>query len=154
MIEALKEARKAFEEGEVPVGAVVVKDGEIIGRGHNRTEALKDPTAHAEIIALSAAANRIGNWRLKGATLYVTLEPCLMCAGASILARIDKIVYGADDPKFGALGSVMDIREGKWNHSFEVEKGVLKEEAAKLMKEFFKRRRDGRVDEGARLEIV
>ena len=143
---ALQEAEEAFNEEEVPVGAIVVKDGMIIGRGHNRIEALNDPTAHAEIIAISSAANRLNNWRLEGATLYTTLEPCLMCAGAILLARLKMVVYGARDEKFGAFGSIMDIRDYKWNHRVEVVSGVLEDEASGILKEFFKKkRRDGRV---------
>ena len=143
MREALKEAEKSFRNNEVPVGAVVVKDGIIIGRGCNRKEALKDPTAHAEIIAITAAANSIGDWRLEGGILYCTLEPCLMCAGAVIQARISKVVYGAKDEKFGAFDSVMDIRSKEWNWKFEVVCGILKEDSANLLKKFFKKRRDG-----------
>ncbi|MEO0292917.1 MAG: tRNA adenosine(34) deaminase TadA [candidate division WOR-3 bacterium] len=143
MREALKEAEKSFREEEVPVGAVVVRNGSIIGRGYNRKEALKDPTAHAEIIAITAAANSLGDWRLEGCELYSTLEPCLMCAGAIIQARISRVVYGAKDEKFGSLGSVIDVRNKRWNWNFEVVSGVLQEEAANLLKEFFKNRRDG-----------
>ena len=143
MREALKEAENSFSREEVPVGAIVVKDGKIIGRGYNRKEALNDPTAHAEIIAITAAANSIGDWRLEGSILYSTLEPCLMCAGAIIQARISKIVYGAKDEKFGAFGSVIDIRNKKWNWKFEVTSGILKEESVSLLKKFFKERRDG-----------
>ncbi len=161
---ALAEARAAAEAKEVPVGCVVVRDGQIVGRGHNRTEALGDPTAHAEIIALSAAASTVGDWRLAGAVVYSTIEPCLMCTGALVLARPDRVVYGAPDPKFGCLGSVYDVAaENRFNHRFEVRAGVLREEAAGLMQEFFRgrrtanrpldnlefSRRDGRVDEGA-----
>jgi tRNA(adenine34) deaminase len=143
MREALKEAEKSFRNNEVPVGAVVIKDGAVIGRGCNRKEALKDPTAHAEIIAITAAANSIGDWRLEEGTLYCTLEPCLMCAGALIQARIGRVVYGARDDKFGAFGSVIDIRNEEWNWKFEVESGVLEENSANLLKKFFKERRDG-----------
>jgi tRNA(adenine34) deaminase len=143
MREALREAEESFRNDEVPVGAVVVKDGIIIGRGYNRKEALKDPTAHAEIIAITAAANSIGDWRLEGGTLYCTLEPCLMCAGAVIQARISRVVYGAGDEKFGAFGSVIDVRNKKWNWKFEVISGVLKEDSVNLLKKFFKKRRDG-----------
>jgi tRNA(adenine34) deaminase len=143
MREALKEAESSFSNEEVPVGAVVVKGGVIIGRGANRKEALKDPTAHAEIIAITAAANSIGDWRLDGSILYSTLEPCLMCAGAVIQARISRVVYGARDEKFGAFGSVIDIRDKRWNWKFEVISGVLKEDSANLLKKFFKERRDG-----------
>jgi len=143
MREALKEAENSFSNEEVPVGAVVVKEGAIIGRGSNRKEALNDPTAHAEIIAITAAANSIGDWRLEGCILYSTLEPCLMCAGAIIQARVSRVVYGAKDEKFGVFGSVIDIRDEKWNWKFKVISGVLKEESAALLKEFFKERRDG-----------
>jgi len=143
MREALREAENSFRNEEVPVGAVVVKDGVIIGRGCNRKESLKDPTAHAEIIAITAAANSVGDWRLEGSILYSTLEPCLMCAGAIIQARISKVVYGAKDEKFGVFGSVIDIRNKGWNWKFEVVSGVLKEDSANLLKKFFKERRDG-----------
>jgi tRNA(adenine34) deaminase len=143
MREALKEAENSFSKGEVPVGAVVVKKGTIVGRGANRKEALKDPTAHAEIIAITAAANSIGDWRLDGSILYSTLEPCLMCAGAVIQARISKVVYGARDEKFGAFGSVIDVRNKEWNWKFEVVSGVLEKDSASLLKKFFKERRDG-----------
>jgi len=143
MREALREALKSFENEEVPVGAVVVRDDTIIGRGCNMKESLNDPTAHAEIIAITAAANSIGDWRLDGCVLYSTLEPCLMCAGAVIQSRISKVVYGARDEKFGALGSVIDIRNNEWNWNFEVVPDVLKEESADLLKRFFKERRDG-----------
>ena len=143
MREALKEAEKSFSNEEVPVGAVVVNKGAIIGRGCNRKEALKDPTAHAEIIAITAAANSIGDWRLEGSILYSTLEPCLMCAGAIIQARLSRVVYGAKDEKFGAFGSVIDVRNKGWNWEFEVVSGILKEESAALLKTFFKERRDG-----------
>jgi len=134
---ALKEAEKAYGEKEVPVGATVVLNDEIIGRGYNRVETLQDPTAHAEIIAISSAVNRMGNWRLNGATLYSTIEPCLMCAGAIILSRIEKIVFGARDEKFGAFGSVLDITKYKWNHKIVVVSGILEDESAALMKQFF-----------------
>lgn len=142
MREALKEAYKAFEEKEVPVGAVVVQNNEIIGRGYNRMESLKDPTAHAEIIALSAAANNLGSWRLTDATVYVTLEPCLMCTGALILARIKGLVFGCFDEKFGACGSVYNIpQDNRFNHSFGVTSGILREESRRLLQEFFKNKR-------------
>ena len=134
---ALEEAERAFSEGEVPIGAVIVKDGIVVGRGHNQVERLRDPTAHAEIIAITSAASTLNNWRLKGCTIYVTVEPCPMCAGALILSRIDRLVYGADDKKFGALGSVFDIAKYRFNHKFEVEKGVLAREAEELLKVFF-----------------
>jgi tRNA(adenine34) deaminase len=139
---ALAEAEAAAAEGEVPVGCVVVHEGRIAGRGHNRTEALKDPTAHAEIIAIGAAATALENWRLTGATVYATIEPCLMCTGALTLARPDLVVYGARDPKFGCLGSRYDIaRDNRFNHELKVVEGVLATEAAGLLKEFFAERR-------------
>jgi tRNA(adenine34) deaminase len=141
---ALVEAEAAASEGEVPVGCVVVHEGRIIGRGHNRTESLKDPTAHAEIIAIGAAATALENWRLTGATVYATIEPCLMCAGALTLARPDLVVYGARDPKFGCLGSRYDIgRDNRFNHELKVVEGVLATEAGELLKRFFRRRRSG-----------
>jgi tRNA(adenine34) deaminase len=139
---ALAEAEAAAAEGEVPVGCVVVKDGGILGRGHNRTEALKDPTAHAEIVAIGAAATALGNWRLSGATVYATIEPCLMCTGALVLARPDLVVFGARDEKFGCLGSRYDIaRDNRFNHRLEVVEGVLAAEAGGLLKRFFRSRR-------------
>lgn len=142
MKEALIEAKKAFEEKEVPVGAVVVADERIIGRGHNSTEKLKDPTAHAEIIALSAAANYLNNWRLNEAGVYVTLEPCLMCTGALILARIKRLVFAAHDEKFGACGSVYNIPfDARFNHNFHMIPGVKAEEAKILLRKFFEDKR-------------
>jgi tRNA(adenine34) deaminase len=139
MQEALKEARQALEEGEVPVGAVIVLDGRIIGRGHNRVEALKDPTAHAEILAIGAAATYVGNWRLSDATLYVTVEPCAMCAGAIVLARLNRLVFGVRDPKSGACGSVFDIvRDHRLNHWVEVIEGVLAVDSGEIIREMFK----------------
>ena len=139
---ALDEAMRAAEEGEVPVGAVVVLDGRILGRGHNRTEATHDPTAHAEILAIGAASAALGNWRLAGADLYVTLEPCSMCAGAIVLARIPEVVFGAYDPKAGAAGSVLDVLgEPALNHRPKVTGGVLADECAALLERFFAARR-------------
>jgi tRNA(adenine34) deaminase len=139
---ALAEAEAAAAEGEVPVGCVVVHEGRIVGRGHNRTETLKDPTAHAEIIAIGAAAAALDNWRLSGATVYATIEPCMMCAGALTLARPDLVVFGARDPKFGCLGSRYDIaRDNRFNHELKVVEGVLAAEAGGLLKEFFRKRR-------------
>jgi tRNA(adenine34) deaminase len=143
MREALKEAELALKEDEVPIGAVVVKNGSIIGRGHNRKEALKDPTAHAEIIAITAAANSLGDWRLEGAILYSTIEPCLMCAGAILQSRLDCVVYGAKDEKFGAFGGLIDVRNKDWNWNFEVVSNVLNNESKALLKNFFNKRRDG-----------
>ena len=142
MERALEEARRAFEEGEVPVGCAVVAEGRIVGRGRNSVERLQDPTAHAETLALSAAANTLGTWRLTGCELFVTLEPCTMCIGAIHLARIKRVVFGTPDPKFGACGSIVDIpAEPRWNHSVEVTGGVRAEEAALLMRDFFQRLR-------------
>lgn len=142
MAEALKEAHKACAKDEVPVGCVIVHKATIIGRGHNQVELLKDPTAHAEMLALTAAASSLDSKWLNDATLYVTIEPCSMCAGAMVLARIKHLVYGADDPKTGAAGSVFDIANNKkLNHRIKVSKGVLKDECACLLKEFFKKRR-------------
>jgi len=139
---ALEEARQAGAEGEVPVGAVVVLDGEVVGRGHNRPIAATDPTAHAEIEALRAAARQVGNYRLSGATLYVTVEPCLMCAGACVLARVGNLVFGAADEKAGAVVSRERALDGdRWNHRVEVTAGVLAAEARALMQEFFRMRR-------------
>lgn len=139
---ALQEAALAAEEGEVPVGAVIIHAGRIIGRGHNRTEALQDPTAHAEILALSAAAGYVHNWRLTGATIYVTVEPCLMCTGALMLARVKRIVFGAHDEKFGACGSVYDIPwDDRLNHKLETTPGVLAPESTRLLRAFFRRPR-------------
>ena len=135
---AYQEALQAADEGEVPVGAVVVREGRLLGRGHNRNEALQDPTAHAEILALTAAANTLGTWRLEGASLYVTLEPCLMCSGAVFLARIERLVYAAGDPKRGALGSVVDVSVHEaLNHHTSVVRGPMAEESAALLQAFF-----------------
>ena len=142
MREALSLAFEAAAAGEVPVGAVVVKDGAVVGRGHNRPVAGRDPTAHAEVMALRDAAEQIGNYRLAECMLYVTLEPCAMCAGAIMNARIRRVVYGAADPKSGACGSVVDLfAENRLNHHATVVGGVLAEEAAKMLQDFFSARR-------------
>jgi tRNA(adenine34) deaminase len=142
MRRALELARHAQEAGEVPVGALVVRDGEILGEGWNQPIVSSDPTAHAEIVALRAAARRARNYRLTGATLYVTLEPCAMCAGAMVHARVARVVYGAPDPKSGAAGSVFDLlRADRLNHRAQVEAGVLGEECAALLREFFQAKR-------------
>jgi tRNA(adenine34) deaminase len=142
MREALLLAQQAAERGEVPVGAVVVKDGAIIGRGYNRPITSSDPTAHAEIVALREAAAALGNYRLAGCELYVTLEPCAMCVGAMIHARIARIVYGAPDPKTGACGSIVDLpRLAAFNHHGTFEGGVLAEECGGVLKRFFAERR-------------
>lgn len=139
MEEAIKEAKKAYELKEVPVGAVIVKDGQIIGRGHNLTETSKDPTAHAELIAIKEAARNLGGWRLTGCSMYVTLEPCSMCAGGLVWSRMEKIYIGAKDPKAGACGSVFNIVESdKLNHRAEVEYGIMEEECSELLKSFFR----------------
>jgi len=139
---ALAEARLAAEAGEVPVGAVVVRAGEIVARGQNRVLRDLDPTAHAEIVAIRAAAAAVGNYRLNGCTLYVTLEPCAMCAGAMIHARIDRLVFAAADPKAGAAGSVLAVvNHPQLNHQMVVEQGILGDEAAELLRGFFRERR-------------
>jgi len=138
MEEALREARAAAQDGDVPVGCVIVRDGQIVGRGRNRVEADHDPTAHAEIAAIREAVRAVGRERLTGCTMYVTLEPCSMCAGAIVLARVDRLVIAASDPKTGACGSVYNIVEDpKLNHRVEVIRGMMEEEAAGLLKEFF-----------------
>jgi len=140
--ECLKEAEKALEEGEVPVGAVMVHSGRIIGRAHNQKERLKDPTAHAEMIALTQAASFLDNWRLDGVDVYVTIEPCIMCAGALVQARVKRIVYGTDDPKAGGCGSVFNIvTDKRLNHQIEVIAGILKDNCQAILKEFFKTKR-------------
>jgi len=142
MAVALEQARLAWLEGEVPVGAVVVKDGEIIATGYNRPIGGHDPTAHAEIVALRAAADKLGNYRLPGCELYVTLEPCIMCSGAMMHARLARVVYGATDPKTGACGSVVNLfNEEKLNHHTEVVGGLMAEEASAMLKAFFAERR-------------
>ena len=142
MREALTLAQQAWAEGEVPVGALVVQDGEIIGRGYNRPISGQDPTAHAEIQALRAAAQHLGNYRLPGCTLYVTIEPCTMCAGAIMHARIARVVYGARDAKTGAHGSVVDLfAEPRLNFHAEILSGVLAQECGKLLSDFFAERR-------------
>jgi len=139
---ALREARSAAEAGEVPIGSVAVHDGAIIARGQNRVLRDNDPTAHAEIVAMRAAALALGNYRLNGCTLYVTLEPCAMCAGAMIHARLDRLVYAAPDPKAGAAGSVLSVlNHPRLNHQMQVEQGILEEESAELLRSFFRERR-------------
>jgi tRNA(adenine34) deaminase len=141
MAEALKEAEKAFAADEVPVGAIIVHNGRVIAKAHNQIKLLKDPTAHAGMIAITQAASCMENERLPGSTLYVTIEPCTMCAGALVLARIDRVCFGASDPRTGAFGSIFDINNKKLNHNINVTKGVLEAECAFLMKEFFKKKR-------------
>ena len=138
MRQALSEAQSASREGEVPVGCVIVKEGRLLGRGHNRVEAAGDATAHAEILAISAATSTEGSWRLIDATAYVTCEPCMMCMGAFYLSRISRVVFGAPEPKFGACGSRLDLTQvGGLNHTVRVEGGLLAEEAAQLLRSFF-----------------
>ena len=139
---ALDEARLAAEEGEVPIGAVVVCDGEVVARAHNRRETDRDPSAHAEFSAMCVAARALDRWRLTGCTVYVTLEPCIMCAGLMVNSRIDRCVYGAPDPKGGALGTLFDVsHDERLNHEFEVTPGVLQQECADELRTFFRERR-------------
>ena len=139
---ALAEARKAAEAGEVPIGAVAVHEGVVLGRGQNRVVRDHDPTAHAEIVAMREAALALGNYRLTGVTVFVTLEPCAMCAGAMIHARIDRLVYAAPDPKAGAAGSVLEVlNHPRLNHQMQVEQGILAEDSAELLRSFFRERR-------------
>lgn len=142
MLEALKEAEKALSFGEVPIGAVIEKDGVIIGRGHNMTETDKDPTAHAEMMAIREAANTLGGWRLLGCRMYVTTEPCSMCAGAIVLARIQKVFIGTMDPKTGACGSLTNIlQDERLNHYVQIETGIMQQQCEIIMKSFFKKLR-------------
>jgi tRNA(adenine34) deaminase len=139
---ALREAVRASEHDDVPIGAVVVRGGEVIGSGHNERELRADPTAHAEMIALREAARTLGSWRVLESVMYVTLEPCTMCAGAIILSRLPRLVFGANDPKAGAAGSVLDVLdEPRLNHRPQVESGLLAEECANLLRSFFAPRR-------------
>jgi len=143
MMLALKEAEAAERAGEVPVGAVIVLDGKMVARGHNRTIHDCDPTAHAEVIALRQAAQKLANYRLTGATLYVTIEPCAMCAGAMIQARVARLVYGCEDPKGGAIVSCFEMADHpKLNHRMEVTRGVLAEDCARAVQAFFQKKRD------------
>ena len=142
MSAALAEARRAEAEGEVPVGAIAVSGGRIVGAGHNRPIGLGDPTAHAEILAIRSAASQLKTYRLATVSIYVTLEPCVMCVGAMVNARIARVIYGARDEKAGALGSTYDIgRDGRLNHRFEVIAGVMAPECAEIIREFFRARR-------------
>jgi len=139
MMAAIEEAGKAAAIGEVPIGAVVVRNGEIVGRGYNLRETQKDPTLHAEMIAIREASEKLGGWRLIGCTLYVTLEPCPMCAGAIVQSRIEQVVYGARDPKAGCAGTLMNLlEEPRFNHQVPVMEGVLAEECAQMLKDFFR----------------
>ena len=142
MKEALREAASAADEDEVPVGCVIVHEGRIIGRGHNQRERLSDPTAHAEMIAITAAAEGLGSWRLVGCTVYVTLEPCAMCAGAMVLARVDRLVFGARDEKAGACGTLYNIvKDARLNHRLDITEGVLAEASTALLQDFFRKKR-------------
>jgi len=142
MEEAYKEAETAAAEGEVPTGAVIVRDGEIIARAHNMTEHAIDPTAHAEILAIRRAAAFLGGWRLMGCSMFVTAEPCSMCAGAIVWSRIEKLYIGTMDPKAGACGSLFNIpQDGRLNHHVEIETGLMGEECSALMKDFFRKLR-------------
>jgi tRNA(adenine34) deaminase len=141
MEKALQEAQCALEEDEVPIGAVIVYKNQIIAKAHNQVERLKDPTAHAEMIAITQAANFLGSKWITDCTLYVTVEPCSMCAGALILSRIANVVFGADDPKTGAFGSKINLNSLGLNHKIKVKKGLLKEECAVFLKEFFRNKR-------------
>ena len=139
---ALREAERAFEAEEVPVGAVIVHAGKVIGKGFNQREKLEDPTAHAEMLAITAAAQALGDWRLEDCTLYVTLEPCPMCAGAIVNARVKRVVFGASDPKAGACGTLMNVvQDSRLNHRVELVAGVLAEESGAILKQFFRTRR-------------
>jgi tRNA(adenine34) deaminase len=142
MAVALEEARIGGSRGEVPVGAVVVCGGELLARNHNRTRELADPTAHAEILALREVAGKIGDWRLEDCALYVTLEPCAMCAGAIVLARVQRLVFAAADPKAGMCGSLENlVQDARLNHRVAIESGIMAEEAAELLRDFFRERR-------------
>ena len=144
MAEALAEARRCLEWGDVPIGAVVVREEEIVSRAGNQRHRLGDPTAHAEILALRDAGRALGSWRLDACSIYVTLEPCSMCAGAMVLARMDRLVFGAADPKAGFAGSLGDlVRDARLNHRVEVEGGVLAPECSELLRGFFEQRRGG-----------
>ncbi len=139
---ALREATRALEHDDVPIGAVIVREGEVIGSGHNERELRSDPTAHAEMIALREAARALENWRVLDAVMYITLEPCAMCAGAIVLARVPRVIFGAVDPKAGAAGSVLDVLgEAKLNHRPQLEHGLLAGECAELLQRFFASRR-------------
>lgn len=143
MEQALLEAQKAYDMDEVPIGAVVVKDGEIIARGHNLRETGRDPTLHAEMVAIREAARYLGGWRLTGCELYVTIEPCPMCAGAIMQARIQRVVFGAMDPKAGCAGSLYNLlQDPRFNHQVEVVGGVMEEECRRIMQDFFRKRRE------------
>lgn len=139
---AIEEAKKAEKIGEVPIGAVIVKDGKVIARAHNLRETMQRAVAHAEVLAIDEACERIGSWRLEDTTLYVTLEPCAMCAGAIVLSRVKRVVFGASDPKGGCAGTLMNLlQEKRFNHQAEVVSGVLQEECGQMLSEFFRQLR-------------
>lgn len=143
MKQALEEAYKAQKKNEVPIGAIVVKDGEIIGRGHNLRESSQDATTHAEILAIQQANRKLGSWRLTGCEMYVTLEPCAMCSGALVLSRIEKLYFGVRDPKGGASGSLLNLlQDERLNHQVDIEQGILAEECSSILKDFFKALRE------------
>jgi tRNA(adenine34) deaminase len=143
MTYALREAEKAYDSGEVPVGCVIVHDGDLVGKAHNLRETLQDPTAHAEVLAITQAANHLGSWRLEDTRMYVTLEPCPMCAGAIILARIPQVFYGAVDPKGGCCGTLMNLLEdSRFNHQPRVDGGLMSEECGGILSAFFREIRD------------
>ncbi|MGO4539430.1 tRNA adenosine(34) deaminase TadA [Paenibacillus sp. 2TAB19] len=143
MTEAIAEARKAEQIGEVPIGAIIVRNNEIIGRGYNLRETHNDPTAHAEMVAIRDATERIGAWRLLDCTLYVTLEPCPMCAGAIVQSRVKRVVYGTTDPKAGCAGTLMNLlQEPRFNHETELTSGILQQECASLLTQFFRKLRE------------
>jgi tRNA(Arg) A34 adenosine deaminase TadA len=142
MREAIQEARSACHLGEVPVGAVVVADGQVVGRGFNRPIHTLDPSAHAEAVAIRMAARSLGNYRLTGTTLYVTVEPCLMCVGLLVSARVSTVVYGAPEPKHGAITSILSIEKLRLNHRFDVVSGILEPDCRRLIQDFFRFRRD------------
>lgn len=142
MKEALKEAKKAYELDEVPIGAVIVKDGEIIARGHNQREMDHNPLYHAEMIAIHHAAQKVKSWRLTGCDIYVTIEPCPMCAGAMIQGRLDRLIFGARDPKAGCAGSLYDlVRDQRFNHRLHVEEGILEDRCSRIIRDFFRNKR-------------
>jgi tRNA(adenine34) deaminase len=145
---AIEQAQIAEENGDVPIGAIIVYENQIIGKAYNQREQLQDPTAHAEIIALTQAAAFLESWRLHGCTMYVTLEPCPMCAGALVLARIDRLVYGCDDPKTGAIKSLYNIvTDERLNHTIDVVSGVLSEECSSLLQQFFRQQRNKNIQQ-------
>ncbi|OQX85368.1 tRNA adenosine(34) deaminase TadA [candidate division KSB1 bacterium 4484_87] len=147
MEQAFLEAEKAYRKKEIPVGAVIVFENKVIGRGHNLIESLQDPTAHAEMIAITAAANYLGTWRLEDAALYATLEPCPMCAGAVVNSRISRVVFGTQDSRIGACGTVTDVLSGNgFNHKIEVISGILQQKCEWIIKDFFKKLRSGSAD--------